>query len=139
MFYAPVLITSAILGSLLAGLPQGRAAAADTLWQWTDIQGQTHFSDKPPADGSLPGRQTRLESQPPVTGGGLRPGEQQALRRMELQRTRQRQHAVAVRQRSDRTVAAHRSACRATRDQLNSVRNREQRKRHSNYLRKNCW
>jgi hypothetical protein len=36
-------------------------------------------------------------------------------------------------------VAAHRSACRAARDKLRSVRNREQRKRHSNYLRKNCW
>jgi hypothetical protein len=139
MYNTAVIMAGIFWGGLLTGLYPVPAAPADTVWQWTDTQGRAHFSDMPPADASLQGRQTLLEHQSHATAGGLRPGEREALRRMGRQRARQRELALAARRRNDHAVAAQRSACRATRDKLHSVRDREQRKHYSGYLRKNCW
>lgn len=139
MFHPPALLAGITGLCLLAGPHPEHAAAADTVWQWQDPRGQTHFSDQPPPASSPPARQTRFESRAPGSAGGLRPGEQQALRRMDRQRARQREQAVSVRRRNDRAVSAQQSACRAARDKLHDAREHEQRKRYSGYLRRNCW
>jgi hypothetical protein len=139
MCYSQLIRAGAMCGWLLAGLSPGRAALADTLWHWTDLNGQSHFSDTPPAQASASGRQIRLDSRPPAAAGGLRAGERQALRRLEQRRTRQQQQALAARRRHDQAMAARRDSCRASRDQLRRAREREQRKQLSGYLRKHCW
>jgi hypothetical protein len=139
MRYTPVIVASLICGSLPGGLYPGRTALADTVWQWTDTQGQTHFSDTPPAGTTLPGRQIKFDNKATGAASGLRPGEREALRRLEQRRTHQQQSALITRQHSDHAVAAHRATCRATRDKLRSTRDREQRKRYSAYLSKHCW
>ncbi|MDH3979424.1 MAG: DUF4124 domain-containing protein [Gammaproteobacteria bacterium] len=139
MRHAPVILASLIWGSLLAGLHPGRTARADTVWQWTDARGQTHFSDTPPVETARPGRQIRFADQATGAASGLRPGEQEALHRMERRRARQQQRALDMRQRNDHAVAAHRASCRANRDKLRSTRDREQRKLSISYLSKHCW
>ncbi len=139
MRYTPVIVACVIWGSLPGGLYPGRAVLADTVWQWTDAQGQTHFSDTLPAETALPGRQISLDNKAAGAASGLRPGEREALHRLEQRRTHQQQSALITRQSNDHAVAAHRATCRATRDKLRSTRDREQRKRLSGYLSRHCW
>lgn len=132
-------ITGMCLSTLLSGLHPAYAAPADTVWQWTDAGGQIHFSDTRPVQGTPPGREFRIERQPPKTAAGLRPGERDNLREMERQRVQRRQQSRAARQRTSHATAMHRNTCRSSRDKRRSTRDREQRKHHSGFLRKNCW
>jgi hypothetical protein len=128
------------LCSLLALCCLGTAALADTVWQWTDVQGRQHFSDTPPATET--GLVKQIESAnhgPADPDNGLRNGEIERLRRMEQRSARLRQKAASARQRNDRNLSAQRSACRETRSHMNGTRDRTKRKEYSNYLRKNCW
>jgi hypothetical protein len=139
MTHTAAIVSGVFWSTLLSGLHPACAAPGDTVWQWADAHGQTHFSDSRPVEDALPGRQISFERQSPGAAGGLRPGERDALQRMERQRTRRQRHALAARQRNDHATATRRTACRATRDKLRGTRDREQRKHYSGYLRKNCW
>ena len=139
MTHTAVIVSGIFWSTLLSGLHLAHAAPADKVWQWTDAGGQTHFSDTRPVEGTPPGREIRIERQPPKTAAGLRPGERDKLREMERLRVQRRQQTRAARQRTSHATAMLRNACRTSRDKQRSTRDREQRKHHSGFLRKNCW
>ena len=113
--------------------------AMDSAYQWTDKQGQIHYGDKPSASTdsrtiTLQRRMNRADSQ-----SGLRPSELDQLNKME-QRKRQQQHRVQeAKAQSDRQRATRRSRCAENRQKLKKSRGNENFKKHSRYLRNNCW
>ena len=116
-----------------------RVCAMDSAYQWTDPQGQIHYGDKPPLSSdartiTLQGKPGRLDSQPV-----LRPGEHARLDTLEqLQRQRQ-QRARTSRTRADRQRNARRTLCAENREMLKKSRGTNDFKKHSTYLRNNCW
>ena len=117
----------------------GIACATDSAYQWTDRQGQIHYGDQPPASNdsrtiTLQRNRSREHDQ-----SGLRPGEHAQLNKME-QRKRQQQHrAQTARTRSDRQRATRHSRCAENREMLKESTGNENFKKHSRYLRNNCW
>ena len=114
-------------------------SAAETAYQWTDNQGQIHYGDKPPIS---------LESNPIIlqrnttrvdNHSGLRPGERSRLGKMEQQQRQQQRNAHTARIRTDRQRAAKSERCADNREMYNNSRGRDAFKKHSRYLRNNCW
>lgn len=113
--------------------------AKDSAYQWTDMQGQIHYGDKPPVN-----NQSRtITLQRDMTGmgsqSGLRPGEHARLKKMEQRQRQQQQRAQVTRTRSNRLQAARRSRCAENREMLKNSRGNENFKKHARYLRNNCW
>ena len=129
------LIAASILYLALPGVVR----AMDSAYQWTDKQGQIHYGDKPSASAdsrkiTLQRKVKQADSEP-----GLRQGELTQLNKME-QRQRQQQHrAQAAKIDSDRQRAARRSQCAENRDMFKNSSRNENFKKHSRYLRNNCW
>jgi hypothetical protein len=117
----------------------GSVNAIDSAYQWTDNQGQIHYSDKPPA--SNDSRAIRLQRY--MSGlnvrPGLRPGEQKQLEKIEQRRQLQQRHAKTARNKTDRQRAARRSGCDDNRAMLKKSRGNKNFKKFSRYLRDNCW
>jgi len=113
--------------------------AMDSAYQWTDPQGQIHYGDKPPVSNdariiTLQGNPSRVDSQP-----GLRPGEHARLDTMEQRQRRQQQRAQTSRTRAGRQREARRTLCAENREMLKKSRGTNNFKKHSRYLRNNCW
>ena len=129
------LIAALMLYLVLPGIVR----AMDSAYQWTDKQGQIHYGDKPSASAdsrtiTLQQRTNRANSQ-----SGLRTGELEQLKKME-QRQRQQQHrAQTAKIHTDRQRAERHSQCAENRKMLKKSRGNENFKKHSRYLRNNCW
>ena len=117
----------------------GSASAAETAYQWTDDQGQIQYADRRPI--SIESRPIKLQRDTILadTHSGLRPGEQDRLSQMEQRQRQQQHHAHTTRTRVDRQRTARRSRCADNRERLKNSRGRDTFKKHSRYLRNNCW
>ena len=117
----------------------GSVSATETAYQWTDDQGQIQYGDRRPV--SVESRPIILQQDTILTDSrtGLRPGEHDRLSQIN-QRQRQQQHnARATKTRADRQRTARRSRCADNREMLKNSRGRDTFKKHSRYLRNNCW
>lgn len=126
----------------LAGSLSSLAVAAGHIWHWTDTTGQQHYSDHLPASG-VNGAQ-RLDTAhhpvpPEAPPAGLRRGEIALLHRIEARTDRRHQDAEADRRRQAQTSAGQRAQCRQARSRWYATQDREQRRKFSDYLRRNCW
>ena len=78
-----------VMGLLLVG-----AAAAETVYRWTDERGEVHFSDRPPATGAPSAEQVEVAPAPAGAGGDDYYSVVNQARRLEEQRLeRERQQA----------------------------------------------
>ena len=114
-------------------------SATETAYQWTDDQGQIQYGDRRPIS---------VESTPIIlqrdtiladSHTGLRPGEHDRLSKMEQRQRQQQDNAHTTRTRADRQRTARRSRCADNREMLKNSRERDTFKKHSRYLRNNCW
>jgi hypothetical protein len=114
----------------------GIVTATETAYQWTDGQGQIHYGDKRPV--SVKSRIITLQqgTDNPI---GLRPGERNRLDQMELRQRQQQHRTHTARTRADQQRAAARARCADSREMYKSSRGRDAFKKHSRYLRNNCW
>lgn len=117
----------------------GSVSTAETAYQWTDDQGQIQYGDRRPS--SVESRPIILQRDTILADShtGLRPGEHDRLSQIE-QRQRQQQHnAHTTRTRADRQRTTRRTRCADNREMLKNSRGRGTFKKHSRYLRNNCW
>jgi len=128
------LITAILLLSL-----QDIPAPAGTIYQWSDSQGQIHFSDIAPA-GTV--SQTRTPQPVPLRkaeASGLRPAERELLLQIKQRSQQQAQHAQTRKLQSNRKRAEQRERCKANREKLHESMGTETYKQYSRYLRNHCW
>jgi hypothetical protein len=113
--------------------------AADTAYQWADEQGQIHYGDRLPA--SISSRIINLQrsSSKAARHTGLRPGERKQLDNLEQRQRQQQRRAQAAANQADRQRANQRAQCAENREMLKNSRGRDTFKKHSRYLRNNCW
>ena len=123
--------------SLLLATSFSAGTVAGNTYQWTDIHGQIHFGDNPPARAES----TQIHLSHPQASGatGLRPAEVSTLLELEQRADRQQQRARAIRRHSDQQLATGRAACRAHREQLHQSQGKDGFKQHARYLRTHCW
>jgi len=112
---------------------------ADTVYQWTDDAGVTHFSDTAPPDPPAGSRELVTVPAAAVSAQGLRPGEQASLQAIEQRIKQQRRATQQARQRNGRAIAERRRDCRERREKQRSSGNHPARKALATYLRRNCW
>jgi len=117
----------------------GIVGAMESAYQWTDKQGQIHYGDKPSTSTdsrtiTLQRRMKRADHQ-----SGLRPGELDQINKVEQRQRQQQQRAQTAKTQSDRQRAARRSRCADNREMLKNSSGKENFKKHSRYLRNNCW
>ncbi|MEN8204589.1 MAG: DUF4124 domain-containing protein [Pseudomonadota bacterium] len=117
----------------------GIVSAADTVYQWTDNLGQTHYGDKLPVRVESKTIILQRDTSEAGSHSGLRPGERDRLRQMERHQQQQQRSAHTARTRTDRQRAASRARCADHREMLKNSRGRDTFKKHSRYLRNNCW
>jgi len=127
-----------LVGVLLLTL-QGTSASADTIYRWSDKQGQVHFSDISPAGARSP--ITLLSSEPPpeTDVNGLRPTEIELLLQIKQRAQQQAQRAETRRLQNNRKRAEQREHCTANRKKLQNSTGDESYKQYSRYLRNHCW
>ena len=127
-------ITGALLLTLL-----DTAVLADTIFRWSDKQGQVYFSDTSP--GSAISATSITAPDPPrkVDGSGLRPGERELLQQMEQRARQQAKSAQTRRLQNSRKRAEQWERCDSYREKLHNSTGEETYKQHSVYLRKHCW
>jgi len=114
------------------------ALVAGDVYRWSDAQGQVHFSDAPPADGTMALQRT-LPHGTPAPAQGLRTGERKALRTYHERKRREQRAAASRSAQATQRLEERRSDCRTARDKLHAARELAQRKQQSSYLRKHCW
>lgn len=118
---------------------QNTAVLADTIFQWSDKQGQVYFSDTAPS-GSL--SVTRITAPDPprrIESTDLRPGEKELLLRIKQRTQQQAKNAQARRARNSRKRAEQWKRCESYREKLHNSTGEESYKQYSRYLRKHCW
>ena len=130
---------NAVVICILQLILTGTACAIDNAYQWTDNQGQIHYSDKPPAGNDS--RTIRLQRNMSAVNNhsGLRPGEHKQLEKMEQRQQQQQRRTQTARKHSYRQRDARRSGCDENREMLKKSRGNENFKKYSRYLRNNCW
>jgi len=127
-----------ITGILLLTL-QDTSIPATTIYQWSDKQGQVHFSDIAPADTisstSIP------KPDPPRnnSASGLRPTERELLLQIQQRSRQQAQRAQARGLKNKLKRAEQWERCEANREKLHDSTGKEIYKQYSRYLRKHCW
>jgi hypothetical protein len=113
------------------------AGQAGTVYQWTDAEGHTHFSDAAPDNrASLA---IDLPATPPRPSNGLRPGERATLLRIEKRQQSRHKSAVTARRKLWQERESERRACDDKREQLRRGRRYVDSKALSKYLREHCW
>lgn len=128
-------IAALMLYTILPGI----AGAIDSAYQWTDKQGQIHYSDKPPTstDSTTITLQGRIKQADRPSG--LRPGELDQLNKFEQRQQQQQHRTQTIESRSDRQRAAKRALCAENRIMYKNSSGHESFKKFSRYLRNNCW
>jgi hypothetical protein len=127
-----------ITGVLLLSL-QNTSIPAATIYQWSDKQGQVHFSDIAPT-GTLSSTSTLQPDLPRSgTASGLRPTERKLLLQIQQRSRLQAQHAQARGLQNQRKRAEQWERCEANREKLHDSTGKEIYKQYSRYLRKHCW
>lgn len=125
-------------GVLLLTL-QDTPILAGTIYQWSDKQGQVHFSDLAPA-GAMSSTRIPQPDPPRKTGdSGLRPTERELLLQIKQRSQQQAQRAQARRLQNNRQRAEQGERCEATREKLHDSVGKETYKQYSRYLRNHCW
>jgi len=129
-----LLIASMLVLNLMATV-----SSAETVYQWTDRQGQIHYGDVPPASVNsrpivLQQGSERVENQT-----GLRPSERERIVLMEQRQRQQHRRAQKARTRTDKQRTARRTGCADNREMLNISRGRDTFKQYARFLRNNCW
>ena len=110
---------------------------AGTVYQWTDAQGHTQFSDTEPGGRSSITLELKPASSLPSTG--LRPGERATLRAIEKRQQARHRVANTARRKQRHALEARRQACTDNRDQLRRGRHHVDSKAILKYLREHCW
>lgn len=95
------------------------AAAAAEIYRWVDAQGQTHFSDSPPAGTAA--RSVPVAPAPPAPAAS-RPGVVEQARRLAAEHEQAEAAQVAQRQREQGDAQARRQACATAIQQLETLR-----------------
>jgi hypothetical protein len=130
--------STVIAWALLLTLPD-TSALADTIFRWSDKQGQVYFSDTAP-NGAMSAIRI-MEPEPPrkVDGSGLRPAERELLQQIEQRTLQQAKSAQTRRLQSSRKRAEQWERCDSYREKLHNSMGEETYKQYSVYLRKHCW
>jgi len=127
-----------IAGVLLLTL-QDSPVVAGTIYQWSDKQGQVHFSDTAPAgamsSASIPTPEPTLKTDT----SGLRPAESELLLKIKQRSQQHAQRAQARGLQNNRKRAEQRKRCEASREKLTASMGKETYKQYSRYLRNHCW
>jgi len=128
-----------IITVVLLLMLQDTSITAATIYQWSDKQGQVHFSDTAPASSmsstSIPQQNPPLNS----AASGLRPAESELLLQIQQRSRQQAQHAQARGLQNKRIRAEQWERCRTNREKLHASTGNEIYKQYSRYLRKHCW
>lgn len=124
----------AILPTLLV-----TSVLADSIFRWSDKQGQVHFSDTAPGDAMS--ATTITEPEPPrkIDRNGLRPAERELLQRIEQRTQQQAQSAQLRRLQNSRKRVEQWERCESYREKLYNSPGEESYKEYSRYLRRHCW
>jgi hypothetical protein len=117
---------------------QASCACADTIYRWTDQQGQVHFSDSPPGS-AIAASEIQHPNPPRNSGNGLRSSEIELLQQIQQRSQQQAQQAQARRLKSARERAEQWERCNDNRKKLQGSRGHDTYKQYSRYLRKHCW
>ena len=127
-----------IAGVLLLTL-QDSPVVAGTIYQWSDKQGQVHFSDTAPAgamsSASIPTPEPTLKTDT----SGLRPAESELLLKIKQRSQQHAQRAQARGLQNNRKRAEQRKRCESSREKLHASMGKETYKQYSRYLRIHCW
>ena len=124
---------------ILALTLPGSVSATETAYQWTDSQGQMHYGDKPPISIESHSITLQRDTIREDSHSGLRPGERDRLSEMKQHQLQRQRSARAARIRTDRQRAAGRARCADNREMLKNSHGSDTFKKHSRYLRSNCW
>ena len=127
-----------IISVLLLTLPDTAAPAA-TIYQWSDKQGQVHFSDTAPTSSMT--SNSIQQSAPPGNhnASGLRPTERELLLKIQQRTRQQAQRAQARGLQNKHKRAEQWEHCKTNREKLHDSAGKETYKQYSRYLRKHCW
>ena len=129
---------TAITGVLLFSL-QDTSIPAATTYQWSDKQGQVHFSDTAPSSSMSYTSITRPDPPRNNTTSGLRPTEKELLLQIQQRSRQQAQRAQARGLQNKRKRAEQWERCKTNRNKLHGSTGKEIYKKYSSYLRKHCW
>jgi guanylate kinase len=111
----------------------------DTIFRWSDKQGQVSFSDIAPNDAMSVTRITEPDPPREIDGSGLRPAERELLLRIKQRTQQQAKNAQARRLQNSRKRAEQWEHCESYREKLHNSSGEETYKQYSRYLRTHCW
>lgn len=116
-----------------------RTVTADTVYQWTDTNGQVHYGDIPPDSSHTITRNIDIDSSPRSAVTSLRPVEKQRLRQLQQQTDDRHQAKQRIRQDIRQQLADKQQVCHEARSRMQQTRDHELRKRYAATLRRHCW
>ena len=129
----------AIIASVLLLTLYDTPLLAGAIYQWSDKQGQVHFSDTAPTGAMSSTSIPKPEPTRKNDTSGLRPGESELLMQIMQRSQQQAQRAVARGLQNNRKRAEQRKRCEANREKLHASMRKETYKQYSRYLRNHCW
>jgi len=129
----------AIIAGVLLLTLQDTPVLAGTIYQWSDKQGQVHFSDIAPAGAMSSTSIPKPEPTRKTDTSGLRPAESELLVQIKQRSQQQAQRAQARGLQNNRKRAEQRKRCEANREKLHASMGKETYKQYSRYLRNHCW
>lgn len=111
----------------------------DTIFRWSDKQGQVYFSDTAPNDAMSATRITAPDPPREIDASGLRPAERELLLRIKQRTQQQAKIAQTRRLQNSRKRDEQWEHCETYREKLHNSTGEETYKQYSRYLRNHCW